>query len=85
MNSTVWAAAALLTTAAGAQAQSSVTIFGLLDVNARSVTTGNNTVRQLATDGNSFSRLGFRAEEDLGGGLRAGAWLESAVNPDRVR
>ena len=82
MNSKAWAAAVLVTTAAGAHAQSSVTVFGILDVNARSVTTGNNTVRQLSTDGISNSRLGFKAEEDLGGGLRAGAWLESAINPD---
>ena len=82
MNSKVWAAAALVTTAAGAHAQSSVTVFGILDVNARSVTTGSSTVRQLSTDGNSNSRLGFKADEDLGGGLRAGVWLESAINAD---
>jgi predicted porin len=82
MNSKVLAAVALVSTAAGAQAQSSVTIFGTLDASARSVTTGNNTVRQLGTDGTNFSRLGFKAEEDLGGGLRAGVWLESALNPD---
>ncbi|HSW04483.1 porin [Aquabacterium sp.] len=82
MNSKAWAAVALVTTAASAQAQSTVTIFGVLDVSAKSVSTGNNTVRQLATDGLNNSRLGFRTEEDLGGGLRAGAWLESAINPD---
>ena len=82
MNSKVWAAVALVATAAGAQAQSSVTIFGLVDANARSVTTNGTTVRQLGTDGNNFSRLGFKVEEDLGGGLRAGAWLESALNAD---
>jgi len=81
MNSKTWAAVALMTTAATTQAQS-VTIFGTLDVSARSVTTGGNAVRQLGTDGLNNSRLGFRAEEDLGGGFRAGAWLESAVNPD---
>ena len=82
MNIRIWALAALVTTAASAQAQSSVTIFGLIDANARSVTTNGATVRQLGTDGNSFSRLGFKVEEDLGGGLKAGAWLESALNPD---
>ena len=81
MNSKTWAALALVTTAAGAQAQS-VTIFGTLDASARSVSTGGTTVRQLGTDGLNNSRLGFRAEEDLGGGLKAGAWLEAAVNPD---
>lgn len=65
-----------------AQAQSSVTVFGVLDANLRSVTNGDTTVRQMGSDGLSNSRLGFRAEEDLGGGLKAGAWLETAVNPD---
>jgi predicted porin len=82
MNSKAWAAVALVTSAVSAQAQSSVTVFGTLDASARSVTTGGNTVRQLGTDGLNNSRIGFKAEEDLGGGLRAGAWLESAVNPD---
>lgn len=63
-------------------AQSSVTVFGILDVSARSVTTAGTTIRQLSSDGMLNSRLGFRAEEDLGGGLKAGAWLETALNPD---
>ena len=75
--------AAMLITAGGwAHAQSSVTVFGVVDLSAKSVTTGGSTVRQLATDGLNNSRLGFRAEEDLGGGLRAGVWLEAAVNAD---
>jgi predicted porin len=36
----------------------------------------------LAQDGNASSRLGFRGVEDLGGGLRAGFWLEGAISPD---
>src|SRR5204862_4548069 len=28
------------------------------------------------------SRLGFRGIEDLGGGLKAGFWLETGINPD---
>ena len=68
--------------AVACHAQSTVTLFGIVDVSARSVTTGGTTVRQLASDGLSNSRLGFRADEDLGGGLKAGAWLETALNPD---
>ena len=82
MNSKAWAAATFALISVGAHAQSSVTIFGILDVSAKSVTNGDNTVRQLSTDGLNNSRLGFRSEEDLGGGLRAGAWLETAVNAD---
>lgn len=82
MNSKAWATLALAAIGASAHAQSSVTIFGILDVSAKSVTNGDNTVRQLGTDGLNNSRLGFRADEDLGDGLRAGAWLEAAVNPN---
>ena len=76
-------AAATLTALAGlAHAQSSVTMFGTIDLNLRSVTNGSVHSTQMNTDGLSNSRLGFRAEEDLGGGMKAGAWLEAAMNPD---
>lgn len=66
-----------------AQAQSSVTVFGLLDLGITHTTaTGNGTLNQVSTDQNSSSRLGFRGTEDLGGGLKAGFWLEAAVTPD---
>ena len=65
-----------------ASAQSSVTLFGVLDVNARYVKNGDNNVKSLSTDGINSSRLGFRGVEDLGGGLRAGFWLEAGINPD---
>lgn len=76
------AAAGLALLAGAAQAQSSATLFGVMDLSLRSVANGNTQVTQLATDGLANSRLGFRSEEDLGGGLKAGAWLEAAVNPD---
>jgi predicted porin len=82
MNIRICALAASATLAGAAQAQSSVTVFGLLDLNLRSVKTGDATVRQMGTDGLFNSRLGFRVDEDLGDGLKAGAWLEAAVNPD---
>ncbi|HSV34225.1 MAG TPA: porin [Ramlibacter sp.] len=76
-------AVAALTALAGlAHAQSSVTVFGMMDVSVKSVTNGNARVVQMSTDGLANSRLGFRAEEDLGGGMKAGAWLEAALNPD---
>jgi predicted porin len=74
--------AALAAVAGMAQAQSSVTVFGVLDVNLRQVSNDQVRVTQVGTDGVLNSRIGFRAEEDLGGGLKAGAWLEAAVNPD---
>lgn len=75
-------ATAFTVLACSAQAQSSVTVFGIVDTSLRSVSNGNVHSTQLAADGLAGSRLGFRSEEDLGGGLKAGAWLEAALNPD---
>jgi predicted porin len=66
-----------------AVAQSSVTLFGTLDVNARWVKNdGGGNRKTMGTDGINSSAFGVRGIEDLGGGLRAGFHLESAVNPD---
>jgi predicted porin len=62
-------------------AQSSVTIFGVLDVGLRSIK-NNDTQKRLDSSGLSSSRLGFRGVEDLGGGLRANFWLEGGLNVD---
>lgn len=77
------AALALATSAvcAPASAQSSVTIFGVLDLAARAVE-NDGTQYQLAGSGLTSSRLGFRGVEDLGGGLKANFWLEGALDPD---
>ncbi|WP_246312262.1 porin [Pseudaquabacterium terrae] len=77
------AAFALLATAAvAASAQSNVTLFGVVDVAARHVKNGDNTLRSLSGNGLNSSRLGFRGVEDLGGGLKAGFWLEHGFNVD---
>lgn len=77
------AALALLATAAAtASAQSNVTLFGVVDVAVRNVKNGDNTVRSMASGGYNTSRLGFRGVEDLGGGLKAGFWLETGFNAD---
>lgn len=62
-----------------AQAQSSVTLFGIVDAGYESVRTASGRVSGLAPSGNSASRLGFRGTEDLGGGLSASFWLEAAL------
>ena len=76
-------AAALPVISLAASAQSSITLFGIVDVNARYVRNsdlpGNLTMNN---SGLASGRLGFRGDEDLGGGLRAGFWLESDVNAD---
>lgn len=63
-------------------AQSSVTIFGLLDVNVRNIRSGDISKTEMHNSSVAGSRLGFRGKEDLGGGLSAGFWLESAISPD---
>lgn len=75
---------AVATLAAGtAAAQSTVTLFGIVDASARYVKNGSaGSQKQLASGGLSTSRLGFRGVEDLGGGLRAGFHLEAGINPD---
>jgi predicted porin len=82
MKKSLLALAVLGAFAGAASAQSSVTLFGVVDVNARLVKTGDESIKQLGTDGINSSRLGFRGVEDLGGGLKAGFWLEAGVNPD---
>jgi len=73
-----------------AHAQSSVTLYGILDEgvqfnsNAKNTVGGNNVGgRQVALDSTSGlngSRWGLKGAEDLGGGLKAIFTLESGVN-----
>lgn len=83
MKKSLLALAALTAFAGAASAQSSVTLFGIVDLNARNVKNGGaGDASSLSTDGNASSRLGFRGVEDLGGGLRAGFWLEAGLSAD---
>jgi predicted porin len=74
-------AAAILACGA-AHAQSSVTVFGLLDVSVARFSGDGPSLSGVMTDGYQSSRLGFRGTEDLGGGLAASFWLEAALNPN---
>ncbi len=74
-------ALAVLAASGAAMAQSSVTMFGIVDVGVGHVS-ATNSVTGVTQSGNSSSRLGFRGVEDLGGGLKAGFWLEGAISPD---
>ena len=74
-------ALAVLAASGAAMAQSSVTLFGVVDATIR-YTDGNGSRWQLANSGYNSSRLGFRGTEDLGGGLSASFWLEAGVNND---
>ena len=79
-------ALAALAVAGIASAQSSVTLFGVLDTGVRYTETKVNGVESknwtLASGGITTSRLGFRGTEDLGGGLAASFWLEAGYNAD---
>jgi predicted porin len=81
MKKSVLALAALGAFAGAASAQSSVTMFGVVDLAIQSVDNGDRTY-SMGTDGMSSSRLGFRGVEDLGGGLKASFWLEMGLAAD---
>jgi predicted porin len=83
MKKSLLAVAALTAFAGAAYAQSSVTLFGIVDVAGRNVKNGSAGDRySLSQDGMDSSRIGFRGVEDLGGGLRAGFWLEAGLGAD---
>lgn len=82
MKKSLVALAVLGTLAGTAAAQSSVTLFGVIDLAARYTKANGVNTKQLSNDGSSASRLGVRGVEDLGGGLKAGFWLESAFSAD---
>lgn len=65
-----------------AQAQSSVNLFGVIDLNARHVRNGSDSISSLSPNGMTPSRVGFRGVEDLGDGLKAILWLEGGVFAD---
>ncbi len=86
-------ALATLAVAGMASAQSSVTLFGIVDAgvsyyeNKGPATTANSAVVkssswQQTNSGYNSSRLGFRGTEDLGGGLAASFWLEAGLGND---
>lgn len=83
-------ALAVLAAAGAASAQSSVTLFGIVDAGVAYTEAKTNTptgsVKQsqygLSNSGYNSSRLGFRGTEDLGGGLAAGFWLEAPLGND---
>ena len=91
MKKSLFAIAAVTAFAGAAQAQSSVTVYGILDVgyvgtntrNPASTTaagykTSSNTLGQSAE---STSRLGFKGTEDLGGGTNAFFTAEFQLYP----
>jgi predicted porin len=66
----------------GAAAQSSVSLYGVVDLGLRHVKNGDASTNSVSSNGNNTSRIGLRGVEDLGDGLKAGFQLESGLNPD---
>jgi predicted porin len=93
MKKSLFAVAALGAFTGAVQAQSSVTVYGLMDVGFQGVTTRapysstnlsqvkSNSTRFTGEGSESTSRLGFRGTEDLGGGTRAFFTVEFQLNP----
>lgn len=94
MKKSLLALAAMGAFVGAAQAQSSVTVYGILDVgfakiegvNGGNSTTSNpngarTTVAQFNAGNLATSRLGFRGVEDLGGGTRASFVAEIGLTP----
>ena len=96
MKKSLLALAAMGAFAGAAQAQSSVTVYGILDVGYvggserlsgfNAFDNGNLVNKQVSNSFNqsaqSTSRLGFRGTEDLGGGTRAFFTIETAILPN---
>lgn len=78
---------AAMFTVTAAHAQSTVTLFGIMDGGVEYLTnagttkdgTSHSLVRQVS-GGRTSSRIGFKGNEDLGGGLSAIFWLEGGIN-----
>jgi len=90
MKKSLFAVAALSAIAGAAQAQSSVTVYGLLDMgyvgsNAKAVTSAGlvtkTTTSSFGQSQEQTSRLGFKGTEDLGGGASAFFTVEMGLTP----
>ena len=90
MKKSLLAVAAIGAFASAAQAQSSVTVYGILDVGFQGASQKNPTTATPATASNgvqfsesaeSTSRLGFKGTEDLGGGRQAIFTAEFQLQP----
>jgi len=85
MKKSLFALAAMGAFAGAVQAQSSVTVYGIVDesvVSSQTKATNGTKVTNdsIASGTASTSRLGFRGVEDLGGGLTASFTAEAGMN-----
>ncbi|MBV8037325.1 porin [Roseateles sp.] len=76
------AVAVLATSTSAAWAQSSVTLYGIVDAAVRYVSNNNGAQKQMVPGGMSESRLGINVTEDMGGGLKGLVNMEHRLNSD---
>lgn len=79
MKKSLIALAVLASVAGVAQAQSTVSVYGIVDAVLHK---DKGESAKLSSGGVSGSRLGFKGSEDLGGGLKANFLLEHGFNVD---
>ena len=85
MKKSLLALAVLGAFAGAASAQSSVTLYGLIDIGIQRLdpkAANTPSTTGIAAGNQSGNRFGFRGSEDLGGGLRAVYQLENGFNSD---
>jgi len=92
MKKSLFALAAVGALASTAQAQSSVTVYGIVDAGyvGQNLRTSTTSVAKQTNSGfgdgaESTSRLGFKGNEDLGGGLSAFFTVELGLNLDTAQ
>jgi predicted porin len=88
MKKSIIACAVLGAIAGAAQAQSSVTVYGVADIgykvnkdNGTDANAGSQKTSGISDCALSSSRIGFRGTEDLGGGLKANFVIEQGISP----
>ncbi len=86
MKKSLLALAVLGAFAGAASAQSSVTVYGIVDMGITSqdtgAVTGSDRKTGITSGNQSASRIGFKGTEDLGNGLKANFNLESTIAAD---
>jgi len=84
MKKATLAVAVLAASTSAAWAQSSVTLYGIVDAAVRYTSNANagTSTKTMVPGGMSQSRLGVNVTEDMGGGLKALANLEHRFNSD---
>jgi predicted porin len=82
MKKSLLALAVLGAFAGVASAQSTVTLFGVVDQSVNYQKSNGQRIITLDSNQLSSNRIGFKGIEDLGSGLQAGFWLEAGMTND---